>query len=97
MDPGCDCVPSLYQGLEQIAARVLPAEARVVVEPFDAAFHLRPETQWAPEVELVAAVLHRAGTFEPPDEAERRYPAQIRARLKSLGIERRPRLRRGRV
>jgi len=91
MDPGCDCVPPLYQGLEQIARGVVPPEARVLVEPFDAAFHLRPETRWAPEVELVAAVLHREGTFDPPDELERLYPAQIRARLKSLGIERRPR------
>jgi hypothetical protein len=94
MDPGCECVPALHEGLERIAAQVLPAEAQARIEPFEVAFHLRPETSWAPEVELDAEVL-RGETFEPPDEVERRYPARMRARLKSLGIERHPRPRRG--
>ena len=87
LDPGCDRCALVFEGLEGIARRVLPEGARVEMEPFDASFHLRPETHWEPEVELVMEVLHREGTFEPPDELEREYPAQIRRQLDALGVE----------
>jgi len=87
VDPGCTRCAAVFECLEAIARRVIPHGARFDIEPFDGSFHLRPETRWAPEVELVAEVLHREGTFDPPDDLERSYPAQIRRELVALGIQ----------
>jgi hypothetical protein len=87
LNPGREECALVFETLERIARRVVPEGARIHVEPFDASFHLRAETRWEPEVELTVEILHRTGTFEPPDEAERRYPALIKARLAALGAQ----------
>ena len=87
VEPGCPHCAAVFECLVAIARRVIPHGARFEIEPFDGSFHLRPETRWAPEVELVAEVLHREGTFDPPDEGERSYPAQIRRELAALGVQ----------
>lgn len=87
MDPGCDECARVFETLEEIARRAVPEGARVDLEPFDSSFHLRPETGFEPEVELVVEVLHHDGTFEPPDAAERLYPSAMRKGLEALGVQ----------
>jgi hypothetical protein len=87
LDPGCAGCAEVYGVLEEIARRVVPENARIEVEPFDGSFHLRPETSWAREVQLTVEILHFEGTFDPPDEGERRYPAAIRRHLDTLGVQ----------
>jgi hypothetical protein len=88
-DPGRQECALVFERLGEIARSVVPEGARIHVEPFDASFHLRAETRWQPEVELTVEILHRKGTFEPLDEAERRYPAAIEKRLTALGVQER--------
>ena len=88
-DPGRPECALVFDKLAAIARSVIPAGARVHLEPFDASFHLRAATHWEPEVELTAEILHREGTFEPLDESERRYAAAIAERLTALGVQER--------
>jgi hypothetical protein len=87
LDPGREECAGVFEKLEEIVRRTIPPETRIHVEPYDAAFHLRPQTGWEPEVELTVEVLHREGTFEPIDESERGGLALIRKRLSELGLQ----------
>lgn len=92
-DPGCEQCFRHWETLKTIALAVLPRGAhpsRCEFSPFDASFHLRPETHWEPEVELSVAILHRDATFEDVDEDQRKVAAEIEEGLKRLGA--RPRV-----
>ena len=86
-DPGSDACAAVFETLREIVERVVPAGVRFRIEPFDAAFHLRAETGWAPEVELTAEILHHEGTFTPLDAAERGQLALLVKRLTALGAQ----------
>ena len=88
--PGCrECV-SVFERLRAIALAAFPKEHRPTkyeVEPFDASFHLRPESEWKPEVQLTLHIVHREGYFRPLDECEKRCAEEIQKALRSLGVQ----------
>lgn len=89
-DPGCHECVDLFEKLRAIAMSVLPREVRPTtydVESFDASWHLRPETQWTPEVQLVLRIVHRGGYFRPADPCESRCAKEIQDRLRELGAQ----------
>ena len=91
--PGCEECYSTYQALREIAGLVLPEgiqDEQCTFSAFDAAHHLRPQTRWAPEVELTIEITHRDDTFGRADDGERRCGAQIEEALRRLGA--RPRV-----
>lgn len=92
VDPGCPGSVAVWEGLRDLVERVVPARARVSVDPFDASFRLRSVMEWTPEVECVAEILHRSGTFEPLDAGEKRLLGVVESRLADLGVVPRGRL-----
>lgn len=83
-DPGCAACVRAHAVLRQIAEAVLSDVARYEIEPFDAAFQLRPENGWEPELRLVARVVH-GHTFEPAGAGERDEAREIGNALTRLG------------
>ena len=87
--PGCDECYGHYAVLSEIAVLVLPKgghPTQCAFSAFDAAHHLRPETRWAPEVQLTIEITHRVDTFGGVDDDERRCGAQIEEALRRLGV-----------
>jgi hypothetical protein len=82
--PGCAACTRGFAALHQIADSVLGDGARYEIEPFDAAFQLRPENRWEPELRLVARVVH-GGTFEPAGTDERDEARAVGNALTRLG------------
>jgi len=88
--PGCQQCVSLHEKLRSIALAAFPKEHRPTkyeVEPFDASFHLRPESEWKPEVQLTVHILHRDGYLRPLDECEKRCAEEIQKALRGLGVQ----------
>ena len=83
-DPGCPACAQAHEQLRQIAFSVLPEGARYSLEPFDAAFHLRPENRWEPELDVVAEVLPR---LETADSGERDRMRAVGEALSRLGAQ----------
>jgi hypothetical protein len=91
--PGCEECYRHYQTLREIAGLVLPKgihPTQCAFSAFDACHHLRPETRWAPEVQLTIEITHRTDTFGDVDDDERRCGAEIQEALRRLGV--RPRV-----
>lgn len=88
--PGCGLCLGLYQRLRELAEAAFPREHRPTqyqIDPFDASFHLRPEAEWAPEVQLAVHIVHRDGYLRPVDECERKCADEIRGNLGRLGVQ----------
>lgn len=88
-DPGCALCQKIFGELQQIAHLALPKEFRPTtfqIVPFDAAFHLRPETRMKNEVQLVLQIVHREGFFNQVDDCERRCSQEIENNLRELGV-----------
>ena len=88
--PGCKLCVSLHNKLSTIALAAFPKEHRPTkyeVEPFDASFHLRPESEWEPEVQLTVHIVHRDGYLRPLDECEKRCAEEIQRTLRGLGVQ----------
>jgi hypothetical protein len=89
--PGCQQCQSLYAKLRSIALAAFPKEkecpTRYEVEPFDASFHLRPESEWTPEVQLTVHIIHRDGYLRPLDDSEKRCADEIERALRQLGVQ----------
>jgi hypothetical protein len=81
-DPGCAACRLVQRGLAEIARRVLGHSAQVHVAPSSAAFSLRPENHWAPEVRLVATAL---GVNPGSGSADREFFLELRAALDRIG------------
>ena len=88
--PGCrECVP-VFERLRAIALAAFPKEHRPTkyeVEPFHAALHLRPESEWKPEVQLTLHIVHREDYLRPLDECEKRCAEEIQKALRGLGVQ----------
>jgi hypothetical protein len=87
--PGCDECYRHYEMLREIALLALPKgihPTQCAFSAFDAAHHMRPETRWAPEVQLTIEITHRADTFGGVDDDERRCGAEIEEALRQLGV-----------
>ena len=88
--PGCQQCVSLHGRLRAIAVAAYPTEHRPTtyeVKPFDASIHLRPESGWAPEVQLAVHIVHREGYLRPLDECEKRCAEEIQVALRGLGVQ----------
>ncbi len=83
-DPGCAACLAAHEQLRQIAQMVLPDGARYSIESFDAAFHLRPENRWQPELDLVVEVLP-GGTSENTEHSERERTRAVAEALSQRG------------
>ena len=87
--PGCEECYSTFQTLRAIARVVLPDEIhdeQCSFSAFDGSHHLRPQTRWAPEVELTIEITHRDQTFRRADDGELRCGAEIQEGLRRLGV-----------
>jgi hypothetical protein len=89
--PGCPRCRHTYDDLRKVAEWVIPEDeertSRYEVEPFDRAWHVAPtQRRSRNEIVLAVKVLHRRGVNEPADECERRCLAEMRGRLKELGV-----------
>jgi hypothetical protein len=88
--PGCAECGALHGKLRAIALAALPKEHRPTkyeIEPFDASFHLRPQSYWTPEVQLTLRIVHREGYLRPVDECEERCAKEIQQALRALGVQ----------
>jgi hypothetical protein len=93
--PGCEECYSTYHMLREIARLVVSEgshPALCTFSAFDCAHHLRPQTRWAPEVELTIEITHRDNTFGRADDGERGCGARIQEALRRLGAHPRVRL-----
>lgn len=88
--PDCpECLP-LYEKLRAIALAAFPKEHRPTrydLEPFHPALHMRPESEWAPELQLTVHIVHRNDYLRPLDECEKRCAEQIQKALRGLGVQ----------
>lgn len=88
-DPGCVECQRIYTTLGEIAARVtvpVEPEIRVGLSPFDAAFRLRPQAGWAPEIALEIELTPRGGAAAAGD-ALRRGVHAVESGLRDLGAQ----------
>ncbi len=89
-NPGCHECLALHQRLRAIAAAAFPRDdrpSRYEIEPFDGAFHLRPEADWTNEVQLTVRIVHGNGYLRPLDECEKRCADEIQAALRRMGVQ----------
>ncbi len=80
---------ALWDRLREIAESLLPLvgpQARMELEPFDAAGRLRPETGFAPEVLLQARLFHATDYFVPAGDQDRERLRPLEERLTELGL-----------
>ena len=85
-----DAGEAIWDRLREIAESLLPlagGDARLEIDPFDAATRLRPETQFTPEVLLSARLFHGADLLVPVDEGDREQLKPLEDRLHELGLK----------
>jgi hypothetical protein len=85
-------VIAVWDRLNEIAGSLGPllgADGRIEVEPWDAASRLRPETEYAPEVLLVARLYHAKNTLSPATAADRERVRPLEQHLTELGLRQR--------
>jgi hypothetical protein len=85
-----DAFEVLWDRLREIAESLLPlagADARLEVDPFEAAARLRPETQFTPEVLLSARLFHGSDLLAPVKTGDRERLKPIEDRLHELGLK----------
>ena len=88
-DPGCaECV-RIHRTLCDVASAALPETGPttgVSIEPFHPMFALRPESDWAPEVE-VAVEVFQPGAVAPSDSDEDACVRRMEDELRRLGVQ----------
>jgi hypothetical protein len=85
-----DAVEATWDRLREIAESLLSlagADARLEVDPFEAAARLRPETQFAPEVLLSARLFHGSDLLAPVKPGDRELLKPVEERLHELGLK----------
>jgi hypothetical protein len=81
---------ALWERLREIAESLLPLagqDARIEVDPFEAAARLRPETQFAPEMLLSARLFHGSDLLRPVEPGERERLKPLEEHLLDLGLK----------
>jgi hypothetical protein len=89
-DKGEEASEAIWDRLREIAESLLPlagANARLEVDPFEAAARLRPETQFAPEVLLSARLFHGSDLLAPVQPGDRERLKPVEDRLLELGLK----------
>lgn len=82
--------PLVRAKLEELARRAFPAEgtvARFETQPIETAVRLRPETEFAPEVQLTVRLFHKQEYFQAVAGEDRKRLAPLEAGLKALGLK----------
>ncbi len=85
-------VEGLWDRMREIAESLVPLagpDARIEVDPYEAADRLRPETQFAPEVLLSARLFHGSNLLEPVKPGDRERLKPLEERLHELGLKER--------
>jgi hypothetical protein len=85
-------VEGLWDRMREIAESLVPLagpDARIEVDPYEAADRLRPETQFAPEVLLSARLFHGSNLLEPVEPGDRERLKPLEERLHELGLKER--------
>ena len=80
----------IWDRLREIAESLVPlagTDARIEVDPFEAASRLRPETQFAPEVLLSARLFHGSDLLAPVKTGDRERLKPLEDRLHELGLK----------
>ena len=91
--PGTDpqaAIEALWDRMREIAESLLPLagpDARIEIDPFEAAARLRPETQFAPELLLSARLFHGSNLLAPVEPGERELLKPLEDRLHELGLK----------
>jgi hypothetical protein len=91
--PGADdqaANEGVWDRLREIAESLVPlagTDARIEVDPFEAASRLRPETQFAPEVLLSARLFHGSDLLAPVKTGDRERLKPLEDRLHELGLK----------
>jgi len=85
-DPGGSVNAEIWEQLREIALRVLPPDAHYDIDPFDAAYHLRAETRYQPEVDLNVEVWPHDG-LAPIDDQLRHQVRGMEEALLKLGAQ----------
>ena len=85
-----EAFPKIRAKLEELAERTFPADttvARFEADPVQTAVRLRPETEFAPELQLTVRVFHKADYFQKVADGDRKSLAPLEERLKALGLK----------
>lgn len=88
-DPGCPECIRIHRALREVVAMALPASRSsggVSISPFVAVLAMRPESNWAPEVELDVEVFQPGGV-EPSDADEAECVHAMEDELRRLGAQ----------
>jgi hypothetical protein len=83
-------VERIWDRMREIAESLVPLagkDARLEVDPFEAAARLRPETQFAPEVLLSARLFHGSDLLAPVRTGDRERLKPLEDRLHDLGLK----------
>ena len=83
-------VEALWDRMREVAESLLPlagADARIEVDPFEAATRLRPETQFADELLLSARLFHGSDLLAPIEPGDRERLKPLEDRLHELGLK----------
>jgi len=93
LPPGADrqaADEALWDRMREIAESLVPlagTDARLEVDPYEAAARLRPETQFAPEILLSARLFHGSDLLAPMKPGERERLRPLEDRLHELGLK----------
>ena len=93
LPPGLEreaAVEGLWDRMREIAESLVPlagSDARIEVDPYEAADRLRPETQFAPEILLSARLFHGSNLLEPIEAGDRERLKPLEERLHELGLK----------
>lgn len=81
---------ALWDRMREIAESLVPlagTDARIEVDPFEAASRLRPETQFAPEILLSARLFRGSDLLVPVKTGDRERLKPLEDRLHELGLK----------
>jgi len=92
LPPGADrqaAGEALWDRMREIAESLvaLGTDARIEVDPFEAAARLRPEAQFAPEILLSARLFHGSDLLVPVKQGDRERLKPLEDRLHELGLK----------
>ena len=83
-------VEGIWDRMREIAESLVllaGTDARIEVDPFEAAARLRPETQFAPEILLSARLFHGSDLLVPVRTGDRELLKPVEDRLHELGLK----------
>ena len=86
---GCRHCQEVYAALEEIAKHILPRDDRSSVydlAPYDHALHYSPSRRGRPDVSLAIRIFNRGNLDHAVAECQERCLAEMKQRLRELGV-----------